>query len=163
MSLGDFGLYGSDGLVHGCYVYMLLCQDDGPIYVKVGITGRLAARLQQLRTGCPVTPKQFYSFKQPNRQRAKKIERAIHAALAPWAKTGEWFSVTPELKAEFNAALREAIRPFPASGYPCKWDRVAVQPLVAYGAQRKGLYQFNWQRKGAAYHDFRADSKKDVA
>jgi predicted GIY-YIG superfamily endonuclease len=160
MSIGDFGLYDSDGLIKGSYVYMLLCRDNGPVYVKVGITDNIKARLENLRHGCPVTPHQFLTMKRPNRGNARRVEAALHKALNAWRQHGEWFKVELAEKPCFNEAIRAALAKHIKPGYPCRWDRVAVQPLIRHGQARQAYYRKIFVLKGSAYADFKRDCRE---
>jgi hypothetical protein len=161
MSISTSPLYDSEGLIRGSYVYMLVCRDgDGPVYVKVGITDSLDNRLQQLRSGCPVTPLQFYSIRVPHRRRARAIERSLHGFLSDWWQQGEWFCLNLDEKPKFNADLRAAFASFPKKWGPLKWDQVAVQPLVKLAAQRSESYRRAFRKRGRVYADFAKDSRE---
>lgn len=151
--------YDTDGRLVGSYVYLLLCQDGGPIYVKAGISSDPLKRLQGLRSGCPVTPRQFYTMKRPSRRNALRIECALHMAFGPWLVHGEWFKVPAEDKPVFNAAMRSAIAPHTMTGYPAEWTRIAVKPLAQLAASRRQYFRSRWARMGVAFHDFHQHSK----
>src|ERR1700740_2332063 len=90
--------YTPDGRLQGAFVYMLLCQDQGDVYVKVGISESLMERFQTLNHGCPVTPRQFAYFRVRSRDRARKIEANLHYAFRKWLQHGEWFCIPVEEK-----------------------------------------------------------------
>jgi hypothetical protein len=73
------------------FVYMCLCQDDdGPIYVKVGMSNCPHRRLSALRTGNPIPVHQFYICQVHSKRKAKILERALHIGFGRWGLTGEW-------------------------------------------------------------------------
>ena len=159
MSIGNFGLYRQDGRLRGSYVYMLLCRDDGPIYVKVGITDRPDSRLLALRLGCPVVPRQFCTMEVVSRRKARAIEIDLHAAFGQWAAHGEWFKVDMSHKTEFNEAWKQVLARHTMAGWPAAWSRVAVQPVIEakHRAQKYRLKVL--LRRGPAYRDFTRDAR----
>ena len=134
-------------------MYMLLCSDSGPIYVKVGITDDLYGRLRTLRNGCPVTPRRFCTMEFPSRRKARTAERALHIALEEWNAHGEWFLVKREDKAAFNEAWRIGLAGLIDSQWPAKWDQIPVQALIEAGDQRQRYMARKIMRRGKAFHD----------
>ncbi len=158
MSIGNLGLYRKDGRIRGSFVYMLLCRDDGgPIYFKVGITDNLYVRMQALRRGCPVTPRYFHSFEVPHRRYALGVERALHKALNRWRAHGEWFKVLMTEKDEFNMAHSAVLDRYRTAAWPCRWEKVAVLPLIAEGDRKSRYIRRVFRRRGAAFQDYRKD------
>jgi predicted GIY-YIG superfamily endonuclease len=153
VSVGNLGLYRPDGRIKGSYVYMLLCRDDGPIYVKVGMTDDLYGRLRSLRNGCPITPRRFCSMEFPSRRWALNAERALQKAFKRWKAHGEWFRILPADKAEFNEAWRTGLTNYVAPEWPNKWEQIAVQPLIAAADQRQRYMARKVMRRGRAYRD----------
>lgn len=157
MSVENIGLYRPDGRLRGTYVYMLLCRDDGPIYVKVGITDRPDERLLALRHGCPVTPLQYCTMEVASRRKARVIEIGLHESFRQWRAHGEWFRVNFTDKTEFNAGWRKVLARHATNGWPGEWSRVAVQPVIA-AKQRAARYRLHIIRKrGTSFRDFRRD------
>ncbi len=143
----NIGLYDDEGRIRGAYIYLLLCRDgDGPVYVKVGMSTDPTKRLHSLRLGCPVTPRQFLTIRRPSSATALKVERALHSGLQRWVSSGEWYCVPIDEKPEFNAAIQSVLARHKQSGYPNKWEKVAVQPLVKEAAERKKTYQRHFAR-----------------
>jgi len=138
-----------------CFVYLLLCRDgDGPIYIKVGITGAPKKRLLALRAGCPVEPRYFYSAQTRSRDWARKVERDQHTAFARWRTQGEWFSLKMEDKQEFNALLRSVAERHSDVGCKIEFDKLVVKPYVAHLHQKAKFAQVLHQRRGKAFQDF---------
>ena len=92
MTTGSLGLYRRRPLT-GCYVYMLFCQDDTTVYIKIGIAVEPVRRLAGLLTACPIDPREF-GWIETRTPRALSIERALHRACKPWRIRGEWFAVS---------------------------------------------------------------------
>ncbi len=156
-------MYDTEGRIRGAYVYMLLCRDgDGPVYVKVGMTGHPDNRLHTLRLGCPVTPHQFCTIKRSSREKAFKTETGLHTALKRWKSSGEWYRVPMDEKDEFNAALRDALHAHRQRGYSNTWERVAVQPLIKRAEGRKKVAQRLWAAGGVVRQDFLRASKNQL-
>ncbi len=61
------------------------------MYVKVGMSEDPYSRVSQIQTGCPMKFTKAGMVKCPTRDRAKAIEKAIHADLEPYRSMGEWF------------------------------------------------------------------------
>lgn len=155
--------FDSDGRIRGAYIYLLLCRDgDGPVYVKVGMTSNPTRRLHQLRLGCPVTPHQFCTMRQPSEKKARRAETALHRALGRWRSSGEWYRVPISEKAEFNATMQETLRAHRKTGFPTAWEKIAVQPLVKLAAENLKAAQRAWASGSQARRDFFADSKRGL-
>ena len=138
---------------HSSFVYMLLCQDAGPVYIKVGISDRPTKRLLELRHGCPVTPRQFCFMEFGTRRAAKIIERMLHRAFDHWSAHGEWFAVPMADKAAFNEAWKDVIYGRRENGRPCEWQKVSVEPLVKH-LHRSSLARLGYiRRRGRVYRD----------
>lgn len=76
----------------GCCVYLIFARDDkGPMYIKVGISATPALRANGVQTGCPIKIKRVIAFTCGDRRDAREAELALHAALAPYQSSGEWF------------------------------------------------------------------------
>lgn len=121
-----YGHYAPDGRLRGCYVYMLLCRDEGPVYVKLGTSINPHSRLRQLRYTSPVTLRQFCSFEVPSRFKALLIERELRKVFRPWEAPGEWYTVPLTDKGAFNRAWQPVLAAYHEKRWPCVWNRVAV-------------------------------------
>jgi hypothetical protein len=155
-------LYDTEGRLRGAYIYMLLCRDDdGPVYVKIGMTEHPDQRLSALRTGCPVTPHQFCTIRRSSRARAYRTEAGLHSALNRWKSSGEWYRVPVSEKDEFNAVLREALASHSQRGYSNTWERVPVQPLIRLAKKRCAAY-LKKRNTSRAYLDFKRHDRKGL-
>lgn len=158
MTIGSLGIYRQNGRIKGSFVYMLLCHDEGPnIYIKVGMTDCPDKRLAALRTGCPITPKLFYTVEVENRNKAKKLEAELLFVYQPWHHNGEWFMVPAEDKTEFNKSWKKAFAAFHSPSWPLSWSKVAIEPLIKLGEKRARFVRMRYRRNGRAYRDFRKD------
>lgn len=146
----------SDGRLVGSFVYMLLCQQGGPIHVKIGLSDDPFKRLSALRNTCAVTPRRFAVTSVPSRLMAKRLEAALHKELSPWRKHGEWFEFTPEEKADFNRGWQVvfARQQRNMRGYPLKWEHLSVAEIVKAAEARKNASQRRWRERGPAFQDF---------
>ena len=144
-----------DSRLPSSFVYMLLCQDeDGPIYVKIGLSDEPYRRLQALRNGCPVTPRRFATCAVPGRIIAKRVEHALLSQLAPWRTQGEWLKFDRDEKADFNAGWQEAFRKTAPKGWPLEWTHIPVGELIKWWQQKKVLAQVRFNRMSQAKRDF---------
>ncbi len=64
---------------------------DRTCIVKIGLAKDPKKRLRQLQTGNPQRLTLMHWEEVPEKQ-ARAIERAFHAAFAPWRLHGEWFA-----------------------------------------------------------------------
>lgn len=158
--MSSFKISAFDGKrLRGCYVYMLICRDDGPLYIKVGISETPTERLMALRLGCPVNPKTFAVCESFSRRMARKIEVDLHKALKQWRAHGEWFKLDISEKDAFNDAIRPVFSKHTRASWPLRWEKVSVKAMVSYWNRRKATAMKKLRRRGRAYADF----KKDVA
>jgi hypothetical protein len=126
MSVENSHRFHSDGRLRGSYVYMLLCRDDGPVYIKIGISDAPSKRLMALRTACPVQPRQFCFVEVRSRSRARTIEKQLHFAMDAWHTQGEWFRVAMHEKPAFNQAWRSVLNANRETGWRYEWERISV-------------------------------------
>lgn len=88
------GLYDCNGrwAAGRTYLYLFMARDqDGPMYVKVGVSDDPYSRVIQVQTGCPIRIFRAAMMKCMSREQAKLIEAAVHRDLSPYASSGEWF------------------------------------------------------------------------
>lgn len=71
------------------FVYVIRAGDNGPI--KIGMTDNVAARWKQLQSSNALPLSVEAAFPFSDRERARKIERALHASFSPGRLIGEWF------------------------------------------------------------------------
>ncbi len=71
-------------------------------YVKIGFTANLAERIRDLQVACPVQLK-LLAHTPGN----TTIEREYHARFAGSRTFGEWFKITPSLRAEIARLAQE--------------------------------------------------------
>lgn len=126
-----------------CWVYMLLCRDDGPYYIKVGISQNPVKRLSSLRTACGVKARMLLCTEVWSRRAAARIEASVHAALDEWRVEGEWFKVQPEDRDRFNAAWSPVFAQYRNKSYPLELKRVSLPEVDRVGE----LYRRNGVRR----------------
>lgn len=153
-------MLGANGRVKGSYVYMMVCHDGGSIYIKVGRSCLPMRRLDELRHGCPITPRYFYTVNVYSREESKRIEGELHFAYAEWRINGEWFKLNPADKQAFNAAWRKVFSHFAKPSWPLSWVRMSIAPIAA-AARSRGAFALKVKRgHGRAYEDFLHQSQK---
>lgn len=153
MGVGNLELYGEDGRLNGSFVYMLLCCDGGPIYVKIGLTDRLTQRMKALRTGCPVAPKQFAWVEVRSRKRARLLEDTLHRDLGRWRVSGEWFRFAPEDRERFNATWKAVFAQFVEPLWPLQWNKVNVEAFAREAERRQRYLRNEFQKNRVAWQD----------
>lgn len=154
MTVHNSAVYHSDGRLRGVYVYMLLCQDDGPLYVKIGVSRTPTQRVKQLWLGCPVTPRYFATVEVRSWEKAKKMERELLTAMDKWSHTGEWLLLSLEDKPEFNDKWKAVFRSNVEPGWDLSWSQTDVQALRADGQSKMNFARKLFARRGKAYQDF---------
>jgi hypothetical protein len=95
--LGAWARLGAPKYPERTWVYFA-CASDGKI--KIGRTGRLRLRIQQLRPRATLVG----SITLRDRSSSMLLEGALHEALAASRFRGEWFHPTPEVLATLDAA-----------------------------------------------------------
>ena len=125
------------GLIHVTdgysYVYMLLCQDDdGPVYIKIGITDGLTSRFRGLRTGCPVRPRILGVVPRYSRELAFSLEQSLLAALDKWRIHGEWFKVKAEEKQAFKECWSKVLIMYSTASVKLKWQKISLAKVDLY-------------------------------
>lgn len=158
MSMFSVPAFHSEGRLRGSYVYLLMCQDGEPIYIKIGMTDAPSRRLDELRTTCAVTPKIMALAEVPSRKIACALEADLHAAMAPWQTTGEWYLFRSDDKGQFNNTWKMVFEKYAKPGWPLSWTKMAVQPIARMAEARKRYYQHRWAKRGLAYQDFTRNS-----
>jgi hypothetical protein len=123
-------LYRNNGRLRGTYVYLVLCQEQKSIFVKIGVADEPIKRLRGLATGCPLDPEILAYVELPSRPVAFQVERGLHRELLPWRIRGEWFKFDPRDRAAFNERLREVLVPWNKPSQPMKWTKLNAGELL---------------------------------
>lgn len=89
----------SKDLSHG-YVYLI--GNKFHHWYKIGITGSLSARMQEMQVGCPV---KINRFGEAWVQHPRGIERSLHKKYSSRRLQGEWFLLQDEEVAEIQSYL----------------------------------------------------------
>lgn len=155
LTIGDLRLFREgSGRIRGTSVYMLLCQDDGPIYVKVGISVDPLVRLVALRDGCPVTPQCFAMLELATKDKARSLERGLHLVFKQWHARGEWFRLEVSERLAFVAAWRTVFRRHELPSCPLTWTEVSVKEFFARRKLRGDLWKRGYAIRGKPYRDY---------
>lgn len=128
-----------DGRLRGSYVYLLLFDEHGFVYAKVGLADDPIARLMGLLTGCPFEPVILAACALPNRAIAAKVECALHRAFDEWHLRGEWFRLQLEDRERFNALWKAAVAEFATPSWPIHWTKLNAEELLKQ-LRRSGRY-----------------------
>ena len=119
-----------DGRLRGSYVYLLLFDEHGCVYAKVGLSDDPIKRLVGILVGCPFEPVILAACTLPNRAIATKVETALHHAFAEWHLRGEWFRLTLEDRERFNALWKAAVAEFATPSWPIRWTKLNAEELL---------------------------------
>ena len=151
--------FNCDGRIRGSYVYLLLCRDDdGPIYVKTGISDSPLRRFSQLSNVCAVTPRRFMFVGVRSRVAAKKLERDLLDAFSKWKTKGEWAKLTTADKATFNKCWQDVFAAHAEKHWPLSWTQIPACNLIEATRRRRYLHFQKVRKRGKAYIDFERDS-----
>lgn len=148
------------GRIVGAYTYLLLCRDEQSIYIKIGVTEFPERRFHQIRNGCPVNPVSLSTIHVPSRRFALKLERTLHAAMAKWRVSGEWFRFKTEDKPEFNSLLGSILREQSMPLWPFVVKKLATKELTLLAKVRQVMHQRRYAKSSRAYQDFCKHSGK---
>lgn len=133
----DLRLYNSDGTVNGSNVYTLICQDDGPMYIKIGVSDRPLQRFSEIRGLNPVKPRTLAVMNISSRPRAFEAEAALHRACKKWHHSLEWFRVTTEEFKQFRAVCNKVLGRYGTDDHRRKWVQFNAQELVKEAARNQ--------------------------
>lgn len=152
----DGSMMNQFGTIRATYVYMLLCQDDGPVYIKIGITERPDQRLMEIVNNCPVSPAIYATVAINNRKYAQSLERALLDGYKKWRTNGEWIAVETSEKPQFNTVWKEIFTTF-RKRWPTwegRWEKVSVPGMVKRAKARAKNYRRKFRNIGAAGRDY---------
>lgn len=155
MSVYSADLFTAEGRLRGSYVYMLLCQDLEAIYIKVGRSASPLARLNDLRTSCPIAPEIIAIVEVSTRKRAGELELALHAAFDQWRTNGEWFRFSAEERPQFNDAWKPILQRFSHSSRKLSWQKYSVPAIINSSRERRGFLRISFANKKREYDIFR--------
>lgn len=155
MTVGTLPLYNPDGRLRGHYVYMVLCCESGPIFIKIGHSKSPFQRLNDLRVGCPLVPRILAVLELPGRHLAKRMEGDLHRALMPWRRHGEWFAFEHSDKIQFNQQVARVVGTYRTPCRILRWHRFSVPKLIADGQRRMRALQSRHAKSSLAYRDFK--------
>ena len=130
MSMFTSTVFRPNGRIRGTYVYLVLCQEQKSIFVKIGVANEPIGRLRGLATGCPLEPEILAYVELPSREAAFQVERELHRELLLWRVRGEWFKFNPRDRAAFNDRLREVLAPWNKPSRPMKWTKLDAGELL---------------------------------
>jgi Meiotically up-regulated gene 113 len=157
MSIGTLPVFTKEGRLAGCFVYLLVCQDGDPIYVKIGITIQPDHRLRALVNNCPVKAQRFATIRLWSRRKALDIENKLHSTFKQNRVTGEWFKFTLDEKQAFNAELRKILAEHSLPNWPLVIDQMPVKPFMDRAKARQRYFRRQMRRRGRAFQDFQKD------
>lgn len=145
-----------NGRIRGSYVYMLMCQTQEAIHIKVGISDDPLARLRSLRADCQIEPGILAIAELPNRRMALNFEQELRCVLARWRNSGEWLQFESADKADFNASIQSAAVHFSKPAWPIRWQKLSVPALIAEGRWRQAFIRFRSKRRASTLRDHNA-------
>lgn len=151
-------LHNESGLLSASCVYTLICRDEGPLYIKVGMSVNPLQRFSEIRTGNPIEPLTLAWVELASHDKARALEMRLHLAAEQWHKSLEWFMVPEDEFTVFREACKAALVKHSDSGRPpLKWAHVDCAELVAESKARRAKQFAKFKRRGAAYAQFIAD------
>lgn len=108
---------------------MLLCEDDGSIFAKVGTAKDPLKRARDIMVACPVPAGVLAYVELPNRTKARQMERELHGAFVQWHAGGEWFKFKATDKTAFNSAWQIVFGALSQPNWPLKWTKINAAAL----------------------------------
>jgi|SRR5579859_3170539 len=119
-----------NGRIRGTFVYLVLCEERGIIFVKVGIADEPIKRLRAIATGCPLDVGVLAYVELPNRAAAFQAERELHIQFQQWRTRGEWFRFKKKDKKPFNTRLRMVLAHWERPSWQMKWTKLDAVALL---------------------------------
>lgn len=122
----------------GHYVYAVLCQDGGPLYIKFGRSSSIGSRLSHIKAGSPIPAKWFAVVECKTKGQQARLERHLHNSFAKRRIKGEWFkfySDRPGDKEEFNQVCRRCFDDVGLKGET--WCKISVAQMEAAEKERR--------------------------
>lgn len=155
-------LYNGNGLLSCHYVYSLICQDDdGPLYIKMGMSANPMQRLNEIRTGNPIQVISLAWVDVVSKQKASILESALHIGAMHWHHTLEWFKVSLSDFDDFKFACKGVLTKHSAAGRPrLSWTQADTQVIIKHNQDRSAAVYRRIKRLGAAFTDFCAAASK---
>ncbi len=150
MTVECANLFTSDGRLRGSYVYMLLCQIEECIHIKIGRSCTLRARLTEVPEAQVISLAEVVSLRQ-----ARRLSTELHDALARWHLCLEWFTVLPSERGEFNAAWRPVIDAHSTASRRIHWRNYSLLALRSAAQEHAREQQRRFMRRGRGFQDFR--------
>ncbi|HET9189833.1 MAG TPA: GIY-YIG nuclease family protein [Rudaea sp.] len=112
-------------------MYCAFAEDEGWVYVKIGMSVRPFQRVKTLTTGCPFEIKRFVFCHIGNMHVARSFEALAKGALMDHRTRGEWYRFKPEMGAEFQRIIRAVYRKALGFDRPLKWTEVPYETYHA--------------------------------
>jgi len=154
VSLYRANLFTPDGRLRGSYVYMLLCQVQGPIFIKVGRSCDPFSRLDELCQESPVVPLAMAVAEVHSHRQAARVEADLRHALWLWHSHFEWYVVYPFEKSAFNAAWKPVMAAHSAPSRKIEWNHYSVSQLIEQARKSARLTRSRFMARGIANQDF---------
>lgn len=136
------------------FIYMLFCNEEDKVFVKIGVSDRPTKRLSALASSAPLRPKLFAFMEIWDRSSALVIESRLHEALAKWHSHGEWFVLSYDERDNFKTAWKNVLFGFHRSGWPLVWNQVSVDAVLRVGRKTQAYVRRQYARRGRAFRDF---------
>jgi hypothetical protein len=146
-------VYGSTGRLHGHYIYALQCSDPERFLIKIGISVNPLARMDQIRTGCPLTPELLATMHFISKEDAVVAESMFHVDLAKFRLHGEWFAIPKCDRTSFNVTTAKVRGQLARPTWPLRWVKINAGELIAAKKQTQGFIVKRLARRGLAYRD----------
>lgn len=113
------------------FLYVMVGDGGGSTrYFKIGVARNLLNRVREVQTGCPVPITQVLSADMLTRRLALRAEKEMHAGLAGYRSSGEWFvfdMANATHKADFNRVSRAVLDQF--GGADLRWFIESVNSM----------------------------------
>lgn len=149
MTVECANVFTSDGRLRGSYVYMLLCQVEEPIHIKVGRSCWPLSQLDRLRDAQVISVAEVASLR-----KAVAVESDLRVALARWLTCANWFTVLPAERADFNAAWKPVIAAHSEPSRRIDWRNYSIPLLISAAKERQQVARKRFMGRSLAYQNF---------
>lgn len=123
-----------------CFLYAMIADpgDSEVRYFKIGISSEVGPRIASIQCGCPMPITQVLTTACRSRDSAYRCEQRMHALLAEYRSSGEWFRFdmsNPTHKAAFHAAAKTTLDHELLPGW--RWELAEMEDYREWKAEQR--------------------------
>lgn len=141
MTVVTLRIHNRDGRARSHYVYLVLCQDDGPIYVRVGHSAHPVEHVRHVRANAPATPRFVAYSEVGTRSLARLVERAMHDSLSEWRFKRAWYVAKLSEQQAFRKSVQRVLARFSTPERTLTLQQIEIEPWRVLASERLAVYR----------------------